>query len=1073
MSSAGQIVGGLIGGVVGTFTPAGTFLGAQLGMMLGGYIDPGEGVVEEGPRLSDLTVQTSTYGAVIPDLHGTDAVSGNVFWLQGNKIDETPVKKKTGGKGGQKKTTVTWVNTATFAIGLCRGPVVGVRRIWLGGELYYDAGSSDPGTIAASNAAAEGFKVYLGTDTQDADPRIQADLGVANTPAWRGRAYIVFYDLDLAKYSGSLIGVQAKVELMQLGAVYNYEHTIGTNPALRVWCTPAWDGTVFCSMSQNSAHCITSPDGLTWTQYSTPAATSGTASIASNGVIFVAIGYTGSKVYTSSDHGVTWISRSLPNALDYGTGLCFGDGYFVAHSNGGYCLRSPDGITWTRYNYPHTGDNYGEIIWSPVHGLYVTLHRYSGASYALTSPDGATWSETLLPRYSINWDHIAVRGGQICIGSNSSADGVMLSTNGTTWARYVTSPAFGMQGIASDGSVYVATNNGHWYLSSDGINWTDTNLNPTVTTCTGPAWNGGVFAFLSGLSQAKSVIVTPLFVSGALTNLGAITSAKCLSTNLLTAGDIDVTQLTDLVRGYTDSSTGSIRDSLSPLQTAWPFDVRQRGYKLEFVRRGGASIRTIDANDLDARGSTTSPGVKITQAREMNLQLPRSVTVNHKDYDREYAVGEQYAERLSTDAVNEVAYELPIVMTASEAAQKADILLYLAWMERVDLSFSLPNTYLNLEPGDVISLPVNGSLASVRVVSLTYTSDGRIEVTGKFAAASTYVSSAVGVSPLVTAQTTLNLPGASSYALMDVPTMHATQLDPSFLVSMYGATGWPGGVLLRSDDSGTTWADLQAFSSPGGTAGSATSVIGVVDSRVWDNASVLSVGMTNGELFSVTAEAVLNGSNYFAYGADGRWEIIGVKTCALVSANTYNLSTILRGRFGTEWAMSTHLSGDKVVLLSDTDVTAIGVSISVIGLMRTYRGVTLDQDVSTATDTFFTYAGVNLKPLSAAYCTLYRDVTSDDIVGSWVRRTRYGGEWADSIDVPLYETSESYQVDIFTDGSYSTVVRTLSASSQSVVYSAAEQTSDFGSYPATVYYKLYQLSSDVGRGYPFIGQANF
>ena len=288
-----------------------------------------------------------------------------------------------------------------------------------------------------------------------------------------------------------------------------------------------------------------------------------------------------------------------------------------------------------------------------------------------------------------------------------------------------------------------------------------------------------------------------------------------------------------------------------------------------------------------------------------------------------------------------------------------------------------------------------------------------------------------------------------------------------------GAAGWPGGVLLRSDDSGTTWADLQAFSSPGGTAGSATSVIGVVDSRVWDNASVLSVGMANGELFSVTAEAVLNGSNYFAYGADGRWEIIGVKTCALVSANTYNLSTILRGRFGTEWAMSTHLSGDKVVLLSDTDVTAIGVSISVIGLMRTYRGVTLDQDVSTATDTFFTYAGVNLKPLSAAYCTLYRDVTSDDIVGSWVRRTRYGGEWADSIDVPLYETSESYQVDIFTDGSYSTVVRTLSASSASVVYSAAEQTSDFGSYPATVYYKLYQLSSDVGRGHPFIGQANF
>jgi hypothetical protein len=35
----------------------------------------------EGPRLSDLSVQTSTYGADIPRLYGTISVMGNVIQL--------------------------------------------------------------------------------------------------------------------------------------------------------------------------------------------------------------------------------------------------------------------------------------------------------------------------------------------------------------------------------------------------------------------------------------------------------------------------------------------------------------------------------------------------------------------------------------------------------------------------------------------------------------------------------------------------------------------------------------------------------------------------------------------------------------------------------------------------------------------------------------------------------------------------------------------------------------------------------------------------------------------------------
>ena len=162
MSSAGQILGGVAGGVVGFFTPVGPFLGAQIGLSLGGLIDPGKGPTVNGPTLDDLTIQTSTYGATVPRVYGTVSVVGNVFWLENNRYKATVKKKKSGGKGGAKTTTRTTTYSATFAVALCKGPIVGIRRLWIRADLVYDAGSSDPNTIAASNQAAAGWTLYTG-----------------------------------------------------------------------------------------------------------------------------------------------------------------------------------------------------------------------------------------------------------------------------------------------------------------------------------------------------------------------------------------------------------------------------------------------------------------------------------------------------------------------------------------------------------------------------------------------------------------------------------------------------------------------------------------------------------------------------------------------------------------------------------------------------------------------------------------------------------------------------------------------------------------------------------------------
>jgi hypothetical protein len=318
----------------------------------------------------------------------------------------------------------------------------------------------------------------------------------------------------------------------------------------------------------------------------------------------------------------------------------------------------------------------------------------------------------------------------------------------------------------------------------------------------------------------------------------------------------------------------------------------------------------------------------------------------------------------------------------------------------------------------------------------------------------------------VTGPTTAAATSKSYYALLDIPYLHTAQADPGFLAAMYGATsGWAGGVLIRSDDSGTTWSDIQAFDPPGADVCEASNTIGYVDYRTWDKASVLNVGVINGSLSSVTELAVLNGSNYFAYGDYGRWEIIGVQTCTLVSAGQYQLTDFLRGRAGTEWAMTTHQVGDKLISLSLTDVTAIGMSSATIGASREYRGVTYGNDIDTDTDFSFVYAGVNLECLSPVYLKASKVIASNDWNLTWVRRSRTDGEWRDKVDAGLGETTESYEVYIYTSNTFATIKRTISSVVQSCTYTSAQQTTDFGGNQSTIYWKVAQLSSVVGPGY--------
>lgn len=1101
--STGQIVGGVVGAVIGAFFEN-PFLGAQLGMMAGGYLDPPKGPTVNGPRLNDLTVQTSTYGAFIPRIYGTDSLYGNVFWLEGNKIKEVITKKKTGGKGGSKTTTKTPAYFATFAVGLAdrpAAPITGVRRIWIKGDLFYDAGSNDPATIMSSNEAAATFKIYLGSNTQEPDPRIQSDVGVDNAPAYRGLAYIVFYDLPLANYANSLMGAQVKVEVVTDGDIHDMDvmTSIGENTGL---CSNlVFDGFKWVMLvSGQNKDVLWTEANVVWNK-NTGTAYNGYYLQYRDGmyVAFIGTGYLGSvSEFAYSTDLSKWFSSPHPGTIS--------DGPFVAGPGDTYLLTT--GTHWCLATATSTGFNYisgtaadtipivpyNEFIYP--YGITVPLEgngAWNGHYFVTTCKDkfrvgtplaftDMDWRTSALPSgMSYCLDVIAVGESfyALCVDASLLPYLVVSEDDARTWS--VLGPIYiGLQGIytrlSHNGSVFCLVDFvlPIFVTSVDGVTWEYRSLvnvhfgevGVNLRRVGAPVWGNSVWAVKD--DHESVVTFGPTRIDSNYPSLGEIVAEEVGYAGL-SGGDIDVSSLTSEVRGYLIGSAGSARAALEPLRVAWPFDVIQHGYKTVFKVRGGVSVATIDANDLDAHSANAKPGVQITVNREMDSQMPRKLTIKHADFDREYDTGEQYAERLNVTALNDISHELPIVMTSAEAAARAEVLLYLAWLERYDLAFNLPATYNQLEPADVIMLPTVESTLRLRLVTVNYSSDGRVECKAKYDRVAVYTPAALGASPKVTGPSTLPRSGPSEVVMLDVPMMHTAQADPSFLTAMYGPfDGWQSGTLVRTDDAGTTWVELASLVSPGSTVGNTTNSLGVVDSRVWDKVSRLGVHLLSGDLYDTTEAGVMNGTNHFAYGYPGRWEIIAAQKCALGINNNYVLSDFLRGRFGTEWAMGLHSDGDTVVLLDTEDIAAIGMSVSNIGIEKTYRAITQGQAIETGADKKFTYVGVNLECLSPISLSGDR-APSGDWTFKWIRRSRTDWEWRDNVDVSLGETVEAYEVDIFADNTYTTVKRTVTASTPTCGYTNAQQVTDFGAVQGDVFWEVYQLSSVVGRGYPARG----
>jgi hypothetical protein len=465
--------------------------------------------------------------------------------------------------------------------------------------------------------------------------------------------------------------------------------------------------------------------------------------------------------------------------------------------------------------------------------------------------------------------------------------------------------------------------------------------------------------------------------------------------------------------------------------------------------------------------------------RVQETDLPERITVTYQEAGQEmggdYNQGAQSATRVSQPVAtmgsrDKRDVELPMALEATEARRIAERLMASAWIERDAVEFALRPGFLRLDPTDLLRVEApGGAEIAVRLTQIEIGADWELRAKGVRHIGSAYVSDAIGATGSGVRPSGVLGDVPSRWVVPQVPLLRDRHDTGGVATRQYlfaaprVAGPWTGLSLFRSRD-GADW-DIPARISDPALIGTLRAALAPPRSVwTWDEANHLDVRLRDpdGQLETVSDLQLLNGRNAaLVVDADGGAELIQFRDVTPLGNDLYRLSTLLRGRRGSE-ARLAHAAGAVIVVLED-EGALFTEPLGLVGQKLRYRGVGRGEAFDEADTVTQTLRGTDLKPYAPAHVT--GAWTAAGITISWLRRTRIGGDWRDGTGtVPLAEAAEAYEVDVL--GAGGDVVRVLETATPQVLYATADAEADFGSVPDTLTVRVHQISAAVGRGFP-------
>ncbi|MBK5932469.1 putative tail protein [Rhodovulum imhoffii] len=614
------------------------------------------------------------------------------------------------------------------------------------------------------------------------------------------------------------------------------------------------------------------------------------------------------------------------------------------------------------------------------------------------------------------------------------------------------------------------------YLEATYLWWGEAANNPVssvyggrmvhVPECAAWTWDARPYPFFPALTDVWTDGANWRLGHWLTGRLGAVSLAALVRHLCLRAGlpeeRIDVTGLWGAVEGYAIGALESPRASITTLSHHFGFDAVETEGVIRFVMRGRAAVASVSPDDLVA----AREGEVLELTRGQETELPQALKWKVARADEDYEAAQVEARRITVDTKRIASESFPMAVPPEEAERRCRRALMEAWTGRETAAFRLPPSRLALDPADVVTLAHDGQHTPLRLVSIADAEARGIEAVRQDREAHDLPPG----SPRPSSLSKTVVFGAPEVLLMNLPQLTEDQPQHRPLIAAH-AVPWPGEMAVFRSPSTDGFELLTTF---GGRArmGTLVSDFYAGPTSRFDLGNVLNVDLLTGTLESVTDLTLFGGANALAIeSASGVWEIVQAGAAELIGPGRYRLTRLLRGQRGTEGAMGNPtLAGAQVVVLDDS-LASLPSAEADLGIPWNWRVGPASRSVSDETYVAqaFAPAGIGLRPFSVAHVAQpWRTPHSPgDFTIRWTRRSRAlaADSWG-AVEVPLAEESETYEVEIL-DGA--AVKRPLSTATTSAIYTAAQQTADWGALlhaGDTLDIRIFQLSALVGRGAP-------
>ena len=531
-----------------------------------------------------------------------------------------------------------------------------------------------------------------------------------------------------------------------------------------------------------------------------------------------------------------------------------------------------------------------------------------------------------------------------------------------------------------------------------------------------------------------------------------------------------------LVRGLYIGNSTSEREILETLARFHQFNGFESEGKLKFTMHINTKTVNVPRDKIVISEDRKYP-VSITRKQEVDL--PRSAKITYLDEVNGFLPATVDGQKATGSAQNVISYNFPFIASDSYVRGLATTMIHQAWRARETGDVILPPSYALLEQGDGMLLPVSQTrTVSVRIDQLDITDRRAVEFSG--------FDTTLFAPPVIMADSRLpvvqSIFQAAILEFMDIPLISGEEENPHAMRLATYARPWPGSInVLKSDGAG----DYVLIQQLGSRA-----TMGVLNSQLfsgpvdrWDNSNTFDVQVLQGELASLSREQLLaSNGNAMAIrnAATDKWEVLQFATASLLAPGSYRLSGLIRGVLDTKDAMvgGPYPVGSRFVILEPGAVRALNVSAEQAGLPIEYRWGASVYPSNDPTYLTAIKAGTKrgLRPYTPTDERLRRSSATGNLLLTWKRCTRHGGDGWEQVEVALNEEAEQYALTVLT-GPAGTVKRSVVTTSPSWTYTAADQIIDFGSTQTQVYVQIAQYGQAYGNiggvfeGYVYMGSS--